>query len=93
MSDDGAPNPKRRMIRIAKLVFRLLIFGLVCYGIWHTFDKAVVDLKARQFGISQIRPGWLVLAGVFYVAGLLPCWLFWQRTLHAMGQRPRLGHR
>ncbi len=89
LSDDASPNPRRRLIRIAKLVFRLLIFSLVCYGIWHTVQKAIVDLQAREFGINQIRPWWLVLAGAFYLAGLLPCWLFWQRTLHAMGQRPR----
>ncbi len=89
MTDDAASNPRRRLIRIAKLTFRLIIFSLVCFGIWHTVQKAVVDLRDRQFGITQIQPGWLVLAGALYLAGLVPCWAFWQRTLHAMGQRPR----
>jgi uncharacterized membrane protein YbhN (UPF0104 family) len=74
---------------LAKLVFRLLILTLVGFGIWHTVQKAVVDLQTRQFGIGQIRGGWLIVAGVCYSAGLVPCWLFWQRTLRSMGQQPR----
>jgi uncharacterized membrane protein YbhN (UPF0104 family) len=50
--------------------------------------RAVEDLQARQFSLADIHPGWLVLAGACYLVGLLPCWLFWHRTLHAMGQQP-----
>ena len=88
MTDDALPK-KKKFIRIAKLVFRLLILALVCAGIWHTVDKAIVDLQARHFKIAQIRPAWLAVGGFVYLLGLLPCWLFWHKTLHAMGQRPR----
>jgi uncharacterized membrane protein YbhN (UPF0104 family) len=89
LTEEVPRNQRRRLIRTAKLAFRLIILGLVCYGIWHTVQEAVVDLRERQFRINQIHPGWLVLGGLFYLTGLVPCWLFWQRTLHAMGQRPR----
>ena len=86
--NDDTPAKKKQWVRIAKQVFRLLILTLVCVGIWHTVVKAVDDLQGRQFTLADIRPWWLVLAGFCYLVGLLPCWLFWHRTLQAMGQRP-----
>ena len=32
---------------------------------------------------------WTLIAAFAYVAGLVPCWIFWHRTLRAMGQDPR----
>ena len=36
-------------------------------------------------------PGWLGLAGVLYLLGLLPAGLFWHRVLLVLGQDARLG--
>jgi hypothetical protein len=67
----------------------LTLLILVTVGIWHTVGKAIDDLQARGFDFAQIRPWWLVAAGLVYLIGLLPCWWFWHRTLQAMGQQPR----
>jgi glycosyltransferase 2 family protein len=80
---------KPNLLRWAKLLFRLTVLALVTVGIWHTVGKAIDDLQTRGFDISEVRPGWLVAAGLLYLLGLLPCWWFWHRTLQAMGQRPR----
>jgi glycosyltransferase 2 family protein len=80
---------KSNLLRWAKLLFRLTVLALVTVGIWRTVVKAIDDLQTRGFEISEVRPGWLVAAGLLYLLGLLPCWWFWHRTLQAMGQRPR----
>jgi uncharacterized membrane protein YbhN (UPF0104 family) len=82
-------NSKNRRFAIAKLVFRVTILVLVGIGIWHTVIKALGELKDREFSLTQIQPWWLVVAGLVYLAGMAPCWLFWHKTLLAMGQRPR----
>ena len=66
----------------------MLILGLVAVGIWRSVQKGLADLQAQDFSWSQIHAGWLVLAGLAYAAGTLPSWLFWHKTLWAMGQRP-----
>ena len=83
------PSRRKQWLRWAKLLFRVTVLVLVSFGIWHTVDKALLDLKNRGFAFSEIRPGWLFAAGLFYLAGMLPCWRFWHRTLRVMGQRPR----
>jgi glycosyltransferase 2 family protein len=80
---------KPKLLRWAKALFRVTLLILVTLGIWHTVGKAIDDLQARGFDFAQIRPWWLVAAGLIYLTGLLPCWWFWYRTLQAMGQRPR----
>jgi uncharacterized membrane protein YbhN (UPF0104 family) len=61
---------------------------LVAVGIWHFVLKAIDELSAKHFSFGDIRPWWLVVAGVAYLGGSVPSWLLWHRVLHAMGQRP-----
>lgn len=75
-------------MRWLKNLVRLTLLVLVTIGIWHTIGRAIEDLQAQGFELAQIRPGYLLAAGFCYLAGLLPCWWFWHRTLQAMGQRP-----
>lgn len=82
------PAGKSRLIRTAKLVFRLLVLTLVGIGIWQTVLKAIDELQAQQFHWRQVQLGWLVASGAVYLTATAPCWLFWHRTLRAMGQRP-----
>ena len=88
MEADAVPR-KSRWLVAAKALFRLLILAVVVVGIWHTVVKGLAELEARQFSVSQLNPWWLAASGLAYLAGSLPCWLFWHRTLWAMGQRPR----
>lgn len=61
---------------------------LVVAGLVAAFRRGVVDLK--EFPRS-LRAGWLVAAGMIYLAGLAPSALFWHRLLGALDQRPRLA--
>ncbi|MBM4090422.1 MAG: hypothetical protein FJ276_13520, partial [Planctomycetes bacterium] len=79
---------KSRWMAIAKQLVRVSILAVVGWCIWRTVVHAQ-DEMSGQFSLADLRPGWIVLAGVLYLAGLFPCWVFWHRTLWAMGQRPR----
>ena len=81
--------PRRRWLGLLKLVLRVLILALVTWGIWKTVRQAQNEFAAHQFAWNQVDLWWLCVAGVLYLAGLAPCWVFWHRTLWAMGQRPR----
>ncbi|NLX57198.1 MAG: hypothetical protein GXY58_18985, partial [Planctomycetaceae bacterium] len=82
-------RPQRRWWGWLKLLFRVLILVLVTWGIAKTVRQAQQEFAAHQFAWREVDLGWLCLAAVSYVAGLAPCWVFWHRTLWAMGQRPR----
>lgn len=74
--------------KLLLLAVKLLIAGLVGWFIL----SAVWDARRELADFSlQLRPAWLLLAGGLYLAGLLPAWMFWHRTLRAMGQSPRWG--
>ncbi len=79
----------RRWVRMIKVSVRLLVLGLVGWGIWRTIEQAGEGLQNRDFSVRQVDVTWMALAGLFYVFGLVPCWVFWHRTLVAMGQQPR----
>ena len=83
-----ASTGKPRLIRVAKLVFRLAVLTLVGIGIWQTVRKALAELQVQQFSWRQVEFHWLAISGVVYLAATAPCWVFWHRTLQAMGQRP-----
>jgi len=88
-SDDvSAGSGRRRRWAVLKQLFRLAILALVAWGIWKTVQQAQAEFTAREFAWRQVDPGWLLLAGLLYLGGLAPCWVFWHRTLWAMGQRP-----
>ena len=84
----AATKQKPRWLTAAKWLFHLVILALVAWGIWRSIQQGLGDLQTQNFAWSQINPGWLVLAGLAHVAATLPSWLFWHRTLWAMGQRP-----
>jgi uncharacterized membrane protein YbhN (UPF0104 family) len=82
------PSRKVWLIKRGKLVFRLLVLSLVGIGIWQTVRKAVDELQAQHFSWKQVQLGWLAASGVAYLVATAPCWVFWHRTMQAMGQRP-----
>jgi len=49
------------------------------------FSAALADLDGYDW---TLRPAWLVLSGVLYLAGLLPCVWFWRRLLRHFDQPP-----
>ena len=62
---------------------------LVVYGIWHTLADAGEQFATHRVRWTSLSVGWLIVAGLAYLAGMIPCWWFWHRVLHAMGARPR----
>ncbi|MHB1036866.1 MAG: lysylphosphatidylglycerol synthase transmembrane domain-containing protein [Pirellulales bacterium] len=76
-------NLKRRLMTTAKLV----VVTLVVWWVWQTLRVALDEIEKTP---RQIEPAWLVLSGVLYALGLLPCGIFWHRILVALGQEARL---
>ena len=62
---------------------------LVVYGIWHTLADAGEQFATHRVRWTSLSVGWLIVAGLAYLAGMIPCWWFWHRVLYAMGARPR----
>ena len=76
-------------LRRWKLAFRLIVMTLVVYGIWHTLADAGEQFATHRVRWTSLSVGWLIVAGLAYLAGMIPCWWFWHRVLYAMGARPR----
>ncbi len=85
----GDTAPRRRWAKWIKLSIRVLVLSLVAWGIWRTISKAGGDLPTYGVSWGDVHVKWTIIAGLFYIAGLMPCWIFWHRTLRAMGQDPR----
>jgi uncharacterized membrane protein YbhN (UPF0104 family) len=62
---------------------KLLVFGLLVWFMRDMLTKAVADLRKHPW---QVRPAWLVLAGVCYFVGLMPVPIFWNRLMRSAGQ-------
>ncbi len=79
-------NLKTKLILVAKLV----IFTLVVAGVWFTISRALGEIEKKEYSLADVDFRWIVVAGLAYLTGTLPCWAFWHRTLWAMGQQPTL---
>lgn len=80
------PSLKKWLITGVKLV----IVAAVVWWVKGTIVDGWNQFRARDEGLWQWRPAWLVIAGVIYTIGQLPFGLFWFRVLRILGQRPRL---
>lgn len=45
-------------------------------------------LASQDVSPWSVNPFWLTVAGLLYLAGLAPNWLFWRQTLLALGAQP-----
>jgi hypothetical protein len=54
---------------------------------WGTIVQTRDQLLEQNVSFWQVDYRWLTLAGVFYLAGMLPCGLFWQRVMTALQQQ------
>jgi uncharacterized membrane protein YbhN (UPF0104 family) len=64
---------------------KLAVLGLLVWAIRRTLVDAWAEISAARF---FIRPEWLVVSGVLYLVGMMPCGWFWHRVLVRLGQRP-----
>lgn len=75
-----------RRPRWKKWLFSLVKLGILLLLAWFLRDmlrQAFSDLKKYEW---RLQPGWLVAAGLAYVAGLTPIAYFWYRLLRGAGQ-------
>jgi len=63
----------------------LLIVAVVVWFVWRTMAEAWSQLDQYHW---QLHAGWIMVAGGFYLLGLLPAALFWYSCLRALGQHP-----
>jgi len=70
---------------------KLLIALAVLWWVRQTISAGWAELTARDRGQWDWQPGWLAVAGLIYLVGLLPFGLFWHRLLRVLGQDARLG--
>ncbi len=75
-------------LRAAKLAFRLTVMSLVVFFIYRTVASSLRQFDEQHFDWRAVRPGWLVVSGLIYLAGSAPGWWFWHRVMEAMGQQP-----
>lgn len=75
-------RPRNWLLTAAKLA----IVGIVLWAAGGTLWSGVVTLWQDEW---QVRWGWVLLAGIIYLVGLLPAGLFWWRVLWVLGQRTR----
>ncbi len=71
-----------------KFAVRVVILGLVAWGVWRTAKNAQSEFAREGIVWSELRVGWLATAMVFYLIGMFPSSIFWWQTLRAMGQCP-----
>ncbi len=69
---------------------KILIIVLVVIGVSYTFNKALRDIEKEGFSLASVDFRWMIGAGLAYLVGIAPSWLFWHRTMHALGQSPTL---
>ncbi len=50
--------------------------------------KALAEVGRQSW---RLNPWWLVLSGLFYLAGLFPSGWFWHRLICSLGGQPTLG--
>ncbi len=80
-------NLKRRLILAAKIVIWIAVLAGIAYTVWRSWDS----FQREGFSLWSVDLRWLLLAGLAYLAGLAPCWIYWHQTLHAFGQQPTWG--
>jgi uncharacterized membrane protein YbhN (UPF0104 family) len=75
-------------LRVAKIAFRVGVMVVVTFFIYRAVDSSLRQFDEQRFDWRAVRPGWLVVSGLIYLAGSVPGWWFWHRVMEAMGQQP-----
>lgn len=71
------------------LSVNVVLLALVVWGIGSRMMQHLDELGRHGEVWDDFRPSWLVLAGVLYLLGTLPCALFWRRMLVHLGSQPK----
>lgn len=84
----AAESPKPRGRKWLVRLMKLSVVVVVAVFIVLTAQRGWSQIAAYRWNLSW---PWLMVASGLYLLGLLPCGLFWHRTLLALGQHPSLG--
>ena len=84
-----SPASRRWLIRCAKLA---LVAGLV-WAAHATLQRALADLENPDYRehLPRLQPAWLALAGLLFLAAMIPSSLFYARLLAACKQPMGIG--
>ena len=69
-------------------VVKALVSLAILFFIGRSFAR---DLAKPELWEQPIAFGWLLPAGLLYLAGLSACALYWRRLLQHIGQRPTVA--
>jgi glycosyltransferase 2 family protein len=78
------------MRRHAFLGIKIAFLALVVWGAYRTLAAAIGSLREQNWQPSELRLGWAVVAGVFYLISQFPCAWFWHGVLLGLGQKVTL---
>lgn len=73
--------------RRARIALRLLLGGAILFFVGRLFVR---DLARLDLATLHLRPAWLALSALLYLAGLSASAWFWHHLLHTLGERPTL---
>lgn len=80
-SSAASKSTARRWLMMAA---KLAVFALVVWFVRGSLSDGLAELRQHPI---ELRFGWLVVAGLLYVAGAAPAAWFWYRVLLVLGQR------
>jgi uncharacterized membrane protein YbhN (UPF0104 family) len=83
----SSQNPWQHLRGLMGPLFRWGILVAVLVGVGHRIWAEKEKLAVYELWLS---PKWLLVSGVCYLAGLIPCALFWRQAMHDQGGRPQL---
>jgi uncharacterized membrane protein YbhN (UPF0104 family) len=87
MANETRSTARRWLITAVKLSIAVVVI----WAIHGTIADAWHRLSQHPQQLWAIRPGWLLVAGLLYLVGILPEGLFWHRALRSLGQEVSLG--
>ncbi|HZZ74145.1 MAG TPA: lysylphosphatidylglycerol synthase transmembrane domain-containing protein [Pirellulales bacterium] len=74
--------------RVLKPLLKLAVVLLLGWFMSGTLRQGIAQIEQEQV---TLRPGWLILSGVLYLAGQLPSGMYWHRVLRRLGQEVGWG--
>jgi uncharacterized membrane protein YbhN (UPF0104 family) len=69
-------------------ILKMLLGLAILFAVGRRF---YLDLQDPELWERPLHPGWLLLSGLLYLAGISLSALYWQRLLGHLGARPPLG--
>ena len=78
-----SPTLPSRRKRLLKAAVKIAIAAIVVWFIRRAIVDAWVELGKHELQFDYL---WLTLSGVLYLIGMVPCAVFWHRTLRTLGQ-------